>query len=414
VAPQSLGLGNYRNYSDKETLRVLSVFGTRPEAIKMAPVIQAMAARPEVFESKVCVTAQHRSMLDQTLRLFGIVPDYDLDIMAENQSPTQVAAAVLSKLESILKTEKPDWVLVQGDTMTTAAAALAAFYAGVKIGHIEAGLRTKDKWQPFPEEINRRIVSLMADLHFAATEPAQGNLLAEGIPANRICVTGNPVIDALQSMLGRPMPSQIAALLKAAEPEDESERSRVGAERSAAHKAIDRKLILVTAHRRENFGRPLENICEALLTITRRYDGQVRLVYPVHENPNVREPVRRMLGNSPYITLVSPLDYLSLVHLANYSYMIVTDSGGLQEEGPSLGKPVLVMRNVTERPEAVAAGVARVIGVETEKIVGEISRLLDDEQAYKSMSTPRNLYGDGKASARILQGLINYSLGAGI
>jgi UDP-N-acetylglucosamine 2-epimerase (non-hydrolysing) len=374
----------------------------------MAPVILAMAARPEVFESRVCVTAQHRSMLDQTLSLFGIVPDYDLDIMAEDQSPTQVAAAVLSKLEPILKAEKPDWVLLQGDTMTTAAAALAAFYAGVKIGHIEAGLRTKDKWQPFPEEINRRIVSLMADLHFAATEPAQGNLLAEGIPANRIRVTGNPVIDALQSVLRRPMPSQIALLVKAAEPEDESERGRVRGERSAAHKAIDRKLILVTAHRRENFGRPLENICQALLTIARRYQEQVHIVYPVHENPNVRGPVRRILSGSPAITLTAPLDYLSLMHLANHCYLIVTDSGGLQEEGPSLGKPVLVMRNVTERPEAVAAGQARVIGIETETIVAGISRLLDNEQEYLSMSLPANLYGDGKASQRILKALLDF------
>ena len=374
-----------QSLTEERMLRVLSVFGTRPEAIKMAPVVRAMAARPDLFESKVCVTAQHRSMLDQTLSLFGIVPDYDLDIMAKDQSPTQVAAAVLSKLESILKTEKPDWVLLQGDTTTTAAAAIAAFYAGVKIGHVEAGLRTKDKWQPFPEEINRRIVSLIADLNFAATEPAQRNLLDEGISARCILVTGNPVVDALQIMLRRPPPAKIAAMASS-----------------------ERKLILVTAHRRENFGRPLENICEALLTIALRYNGQVHFVYPVHENPNVRAPVRRILGNAPHITLVSPLDYLSLVHLANYSYMIVTDSGGLQEEGPSLGKPVLVMRNVTERPETVAAGMARVIGVETEQIVAEISRLLDDEQAYKSMSTPSNLYGDGKASARILQGLINY------
>lgn len=375
----------------------------------MAPVIQALAARPDVFESKVCVTAQHRSMLDQTLQLFSIVPDYDLDIMANDQSPTQVAAAVLSKLEPILKTEKPDWALLQGDTTTTAAAALASFYAGVKIGHVEAGLRTKDKWQPFPEEINRRIVSLMADLHFAATESAQGNLLAEGIPANRIHVTGNPVIDALQSMLGRPMPSQIASLLKAAEPEDESGRSRVGGELSAAPNVIDRKLILVTAHRRENFGRPLENICRALLAIARRYQEQVHIVYPVHENPNVRGPVWRILNGSPAITLTSPLDYLSLIHLANHCYLIITDSGGLQEEGPSLGKPVLVMRNITERPEAVAAGKARVIGVETETIVAEISRLLDNEQAYLSMSLPANLYGDGKASERILEALLAFS-----
>ena len=369
-------------------LKILSVFGTRPEAIKMAPLIQAMAAQPEVFASKVCVTAQHRSMLDQTLGLFEIVPDYDLDIMAEDQTPAQVAAAVLSKLEPILKTENPDWVLIQGDTTTTAAAALAAFYAGAKIGHVEAGLRTQDKSQPFPEEINRRIVSLLADLHFAATEPARRNLLAEGIPADRILVTGNPVIDALQGMLRRPMPAAIAGMLDR-----------------------QQKLILVTAHRRENFGRPLENICAALLAIAGRYKERIHIVYPVHENPRVREPVRRLLEGTPNITLVSSLDYLSLIHLANSAYMIVTDSGGLQEEGPSLGKPVLVMRNVTERPETVAAGMARVIGVETETIVAEISRLLDDEQAYKSMSTPNSLYGDGKASERILRGLMDFSLG---
>jgi UDP-N-acetylglucosamine 2-epimerase (non-hydrolysing) len=367
-------------------LRILSVFGTRPEAIKMAPLIQGMAAQPEVFESKVCVTAQHRSMLDQTLRLFGIVPDHDLDIMAQDQTPTQVAASVLAKLEPVLKSEKADWILVQGDTTTTAAAALCAFYAGVKIAHVEAGLRTQDKSQPFPEEINRRMVSLMADLHFAATESAQENLLAEGIPANSIFVTGNPVIDALQSVLRQPAPPEIARMTSG-----------------------QRKLILVTAHRHENFGRPLENICAALRTIAARYAGQVHIVYPVHENPHVREPVQGLLGGCPNITLLPPLDYLSLVHLANYSYVIVTDSGGLQEEGPSLGKPVLVMRKVTERPETVAAGLARVIGVETETIVAEISRLLEDEQAYKSMSTRTNLYGDGKASERILRALVDFA-----
>lgn len=349
----------------------------------MAPVIQAMAARSDAFDSKVCVTAQHRGMLDQTLRLFDIDPDYDLDIMSENQSPTQVAAAVLSKAEPILHREQPDWLLVQGDTTTTAAAALAAFHVGARIGHIEAGLRTRDKRQPFPEEINRRIVSLMADLHFAATESARRNLIEEGIPAHSIQVTGNPVIDALQSMLRRPQPAEVAAMLDR-----------------------NRRLILVTAHRRENFGRPLENICQALLAVARRYEGQIQIVYPVHQNPNVREPVRRMLDGAPDITLTSPLDYLSLVHLASNCHMIVTDSGGLQEEGPSLGKPVLVMRKVTERPETVEAGLARVIGVETETIVAEISRLLEDHQAYKSMSRPTNLYGDGKASERIVQALL--------
>ena len=351
----------------------------------MAPVIQGMASQPDVFYSTVCVTAQHRSMLDQTLALFRIVPNYDLNIMIADQSSTQVAAAVLANLEPILKLEKPDWVLLQGDTTTTAAASLAAFYAGVKIGHVEAGLRTQDKSQPFPEEINRRVVSVIADLHFAATETARQNLLAEGIAAKHIVVTGNPVIDALQSMLQRPAAPEIAEMMN-----------------------DGRKLILVTAHRRENFGRPLENICAALLTIAARYDGQVHIVYPVHENPNVREPVRRMLADVPNITLLAPLDYLSLVQLAHRAYMIVTDSGGLQEEGPSLGKPVLVMRNVTERPEAVAAGMARVVGVETEAIVSEVSRLLDDEQAYAAMSKPTNLYGDGNASERILQALLEF------
>lgn len=376
TAPDSLPSGR--------SLKVLSVFGTRPEAIKMAPVISALAARTDAFAARVCVTAQHRSMLDQTLRLFEIAPDYDLDVMSENQSPTQVGAAVLAKLEPILSREQPDWLLVQGDTTTTAAAALAAFYAGVRIGHIEAGLRTKDKWQPFPEEINRRIVSLMADLHFAATESARRNLLDEGIPAHSILVTGNPVIDALQAMLRRPPPAEIAAML---DPQ--------------------RRLILVTAHRRENFGRPLENICHALLEIARRYAGKIQIVYPVHDNPNVCEPVRRILDGASDITLTSPLDYLSLVHLASKCHMIVTDSGGLQEEGPSLGKPVLVMRNVTERPETVAAGLARIIGVETESIVAEVSRLLDDAQAYRSMSKQTNLYGDGRAGERIVQALLD-------
>lgn len=355
----------------------------------MAPLIQRMASQPEVFDAKVCVTAQHRGMLDQTLNLFGIMPQYDLNVMVADQSPTQVAAAVLTNLEPILKLEKPDWVLLQGDTTTTAAASLASFYAGVKIGHVEAGLRTQDKWQPFPEEINRRVVSVIADLHFAATETARQNLLAEGVSAKDIVVTGNPVIDALQIMLQRPAPPEITRMMN-----------------------DGRKVILVTAHRRENFGRPLENICAALLAIAVRYDGQVHIVYSVHENPNVREPVRRLLADAQNITLLAPLDYLSLVHLASSAYLILTDSGGLQEEGPSLGKPVLVMRNVTERPEAVAAGMARVVGVETEVIVSEVSRLLDDERAHAAMSTPTNLYGDGHASERILTALLKFDKGS--
>jgi UDP-N-acetylglucosamine 2-epimerase (non-hydrolysing) len=351
----------------------------------MAPVILALRARPEIFDSRVCVSAQHRGMLDQTLRLFEIVPDYDLDIMCENQSPTQVAAAVLSRLEPVIMEQQPDWMLVQGDTTTSATAALAGFHARVRISHIEAGLRTGDKWQPFPEEINRRIVGLLADLHFAPTERARQNLLAEAIPADRIVVTGNPTIDALQLMLRRPAPAEINSLLRP-----------------------DRRLILVTAHRRENFGGPLENICRALREIARRYED-VHLVYPVHENPSVREPVRRLLADVANITLLSPIDYLSLVHLANNCYMVVTDSGGLQEECPSLGKPVLVLRKVTERPEAVEGGMARVIGVDAETIIAEISRLLDERHVHESMSARVNLFGDGNSSARILNALIERS-----
>jgi len=364
----------------------------------MAPVIQAFAEHGGVFESRICVTAQHREMLDQTLNLFGLLPDYDLDVMADNQSPTQVAAAVLAQLEPVLEKEKPEWVLLQGDTTTTAAAALASFHAGINIAHIEAGLRTNDKYQPFPEEINRRIVSLVASLHFAATEAARDNLLREGIGDGQIVVTGNPVIDALQTMLDRPPPAEIDTLLN---------RTNGGPGVSGSLNA-HRKLILVTAHRRENFGRPLENICEALLRIADRFKDRIHIVYPVHANPNVREPVLRLLGDSARISLTAPLDYLSLVHLAKNSHIILTDSGGLQEEGPSLGKPVLVMRQVTERPEAVAAGKARLIGLEVETIVSEVSRLVDDHQAYESMSGKVDLYGDGKAGARIVEALLNF------
>jgi UDP-N-acetylglucosamine 2-epimerase (non-hydrolysing) len=373
--------------------RILSIFGTRPEAIKMAPLLQTMAGH-DAFVSKVCVTAQHRQMLDEVLRLFDIVPDYDLDVMDDDQSPTQVAATVMSRLEPVLRTEKPDWVLVQGDTTTTVAAALAGFYAGARVGHVEAGLRTGDKWQPFPEEINRRIVTLVTDLHFAPTEQSRQNLLNEGVPDSRILVTGNTVIDALHWVLQRPAPSEIVALL-------EKIGLKVGGPRSNG----DPKLILVTAHRRENFGAPLANICEALRTIAMRFDDQVQVVYPVHLNPNILVPVRRMLGGLPNVTLTEPLDYLAMAHLANNSYLIVTDSGGLQEEAPSLGKPVLIVRKATERTETVAVGAARMVGVETETIVAEINRLLDDEAAYQAMTSFQNPYGDGRAGERIIAAL---------
>jgi UDP-N-acetylglucosamine 2-epimerase (non-hydrolysing) len=365
-------------------LKILSIFGTRPEAIKMAPVIHAMRQQTELFVVKVCVTAQHRGMLDSPLKLFEIEPDYDLDIMSEDQSPSRVAAAVLEKLEPVLKKEQAGWLLIQGDTTTAAAAALAGFHAGLRVAHIEAGLRTGNKWQPFPEEINRRIVSLLADLHFAPTENARQNLIDEGIESDRISVTGNPGIDALKLMLQRPVPAEVSSLLDGL------------------------PVILVTAHRRENFGPPLENICQALLEIARRYRGQIRIVYPVHRNPQVDLPVRQLLGGVEGIILLDPVDYQSLVHLAQNSFAIVTDSGGLQEEAASLGKPVLVLRNVTERPEVVNAGVGRVVGVETESIVAEISRLRDDSEAYRVMSVASEVYGDGNASERILRALLDF------
>ena len=350
----------------------------------MAPVIRAMQQRADLFEVKVCVTAQHRGMLDCSLKLFELVPDYDLDIMSEDQTPLQVTAAVLEKLQPIIRKEQSDWLLIQGDTTTTAAAALAGFHARLRVAHVEAGLRTHDKWQPFPEENNRRIVSLLADLHLAHTENARQNLIAERIPGERICVTGNPGIDALKLMLQRPVPPDVSSLLDGL------------------------PAILVTAHRRENFGRPLENICHALLEIARRYRGRMKIIYPVHRNPHVDGPVRRLLGGVEGIILRDPLDYLSLVHLARKSYAIVTDSGGLQEEAASLGKPVLVLRNVTERSEAVTAGLARLVGVETESIVAEISRLQEEPEVYRSMSVATNIYGDGHASERILDALIDF------
>ena len=366
-------------------IKVLSVFGTRPEAIKLAPVIRELRKHPDRVMCKVCVTAQHRQMLDQVLNLFDIVPDYDLNVMEDNQSPTQVASAVLAQLEPILQEERPDWVLVQGDTTTVAAASLAAFYARVKVGHVEAGLRTHDKWRPFPEEINRRVAGVIADLHFAPTERARQNLLGEGVPDERILVTGNPVIDALQWVASLPY-----------NPDDGS----------LAGIPSEKRLILVTAHRRENFGAPLENICLSLRDIAARYDGRVHIVYPVHLNPNVWEPVHRLLGNVPNITLTPPLEYLPLVHLMKLCYIVLTDSGGLQEEAPSLGKPVLVLREVTERPEGVEAGTVRVVGTDRARIVAEAVRLLEDADVYEQMAQAVNPYGDGHAAERIVAALL--------
>ena len=375
-------------------MKIFIVFGTRPEAIKLAPIIYELRRRSADanLQSVICVTAQHRQMLDQVLHVFNIQPDYDLDIMEEHQTPTRVASVVLSRLEPLLQQEQPDWVLVQGDTTTMAAACLAAFYARVRVGHVEAGLRTYDKWHPFPEEVNRRVAGAIADLHFAPTQRARQNLLREGVPAECIVVTGNPVIDALHWAAARPCPSVVERLL--------------GAEGQSPDQTPTARYILVTAHRRENFGEPLENICLALREIALHFGKEVRVIYPVHLNPNVWRPVHQILGKIPNVILTPPLDYLSMVHLMKRSYLILTDSGGIQEEAPAFGKPVLVLREVTERPEAVEAGTVRVIGTDRWRIVAETMRLLTDEKAYQEMAHAVNPYGDGRAAYRIVTALL--------
>ncbi|HUI41568.1 MAG TPA: UDP-N-acetylglucosamine 2-epimerase (non-hydrolyzing) [Terriglobia bacterium] len=363
-------------------LRVLSVFGTRPEAIKLAPVIAELRRRPGVV-SRVCVTAQHRQMLDQVLSLFQISPDSDLDLMEANQTPSQVAASALLGLESVLAGERPDWVLVQGDTTTAAAAALAAFYARARVGHVEAGLRSHDKWRPFPEEINRRVAGVIADLHFAPTERARANLLREGVSEDQVVVTGNTVIDALRWVQAQPWaPRSLGDAARALED-------------------ANARLILVTAHRRENFGEPIERICEALQELSARYGDAVRILYPVHPNPSIREPVHRLLGGIRNVVLTAPLDYLALVQVMKRSYLVLTDSGGIQEEAPALGVPVLVLREVTERPEAVECGTVRLVGSAKDRIVSEAARLLDDPREHERRAQAVNPYGDGHAAERI-------------
>jgi len=374
-------------------IKVLSIFGTRPEAIKMAPVIKALEARADHIVSRVCVTAQHRELLDDVLDLFDIVPDYDLDVMQKDQTPTQVAAHVLARLEPLLADEQPDWVLIQGDTTSTMATAVAAFYAGVRIGHIEAGLRTRNKLHPFPEEINRRVVSVVADLHFAPTERARQNLLQEGIPKDTIYVTGNPVIDALMWAASQPLRYDMLFV-------EMSQLQHVLRQTESA------RLILVTTHRQENFGEPLTEICRALREIVEAYQD-VHIVYLVHPNPNVKGPVYEHLDGIPRITLLPPLDYLSMVHLMKRCYLVLTDSGGLQEEAPSLGVPVLVLREVTERPEGVEAGTVRVVGTKSQRIVAETCRLLDNCEAHAMMAQAVNPYGDGQAADRIVSALLS-------
>jgi len=367
-------------------MHVLTVFGTRPEAIKMAPVIRRLRQAPGITCS-VCVTGQHRQMLDQVLQVFGIVPDYDLDLMRAGQTLTWVTTAVLERLEGVLQQAKPDRILVQGDTTTTMAASLAAFYARVPVGHVEAGLRTGNVFSPWPEEMNRRLASVIADLHFPPTPQARDNLLREAVDPARIVVTGNTVIDALFDAIGilDADPQRVAAL-DAALPD-----IRAG-----------RRLILVTGHRRENFDGGLDRVAQALLALANR--GDVEIVYPVHLNPNVQQAAAAMREH-PAIHLIAPLDYLPFVHLMRRSDLIITDSGGVQEEAPSLGKPVLVTRDTTERPEAVTAGTVELVGTDTDLLIARASRLLDDRAAYAAMSAAHNPYGDGKAAARILEAL---------
>ncbi len=367
-------------------LKVLSIFGTRPEAVKMAPVVNRLSVTDDV-ESLVCVTAQHRQMLDQVLDLFAITPDFDLDLMRPDQSLADLTAAVIQGLDTIVRDTQPDWVLVQGDTTTVMAAGLLAYYHHVRVGHVEAGLRTGDKWQPFPEEVNRKVTGVVADLHFAPTEQSRDNLLHEGVDAESIVITGNPVIDALYEIAERPYDFDHPVFQAIPE---------------------GRRLILVTAHRRENFGEPMERLFEALREIAEHYREDVHLVYPVHPNPNVREPAHKALSDIPNLTLTEPLDYLPMVHLMKKAYLVLTDSGGLQEEAPALGTPVLVLRRVTERPEAVQAGTARLVGSETGKIVSETRKLLDDPETHRAMAQAVNPFGDGHAAERIVQALLDY------
>lgn len=364
-------------------MKILSVFGTRPETIKMAPVVERLS-QVKGIESLVCVTGQHRQMLDPFLNLFQIKADFDLNIMKPGQSLTEITTSVLARLKEILTTVKPDLLLVQGDTTTAFAAALAAFYEKIPVGHIEAGLRTGNMMMPWPEEMNRKLISSFASLHFAPTKKSKQNLLDEGISPDHIFVTGNTVIDALFFTL---------------------KKSELRTHRFDFLNP-QKKLILVTGHRRENFGSGFESICKAIKRISERDD--IEIIYPVHLNPNVQGPVRSILGNRPNIHLIEPLDYLDFVFLMDLSYLILTDSGGVQEEAPSLGKPVLVMREVTERPEAVEAGTVLLVGTDEEKIVKETLALLDTPSLYQTMAQAHNPYGDGHAAERIIQHIVNH------
>jgi UDP-N-acetylglucosamine 2-epimerase (non-hydrolysing) len=365
-------------------IKNLIIFGTRPEAIKMAPLVRAFQKNKDQFETRVCVTAQHREMLDQVLDFFEITPDYDLDLMKPNQNLYSLTSDIILGLKPILEEFQPDYVYVHGDTTTTMASSIAAFYAGAKVCHVEAGLRTNNKLSPFPEEINRQVTGRIADYHFAPTEQAKQNLLKENVSESTILVTGNTVIDALIESSGR------------VENLDNPEIEKLKA-------IIDptMKIILVTGHRRENHGQGFISICEALIEIAQK-NPEVQIIYPVHLNPNVQQPVNELLGDIDNLNLIDPLSYPAFVWLMNKSYLIITDSGGIQEEAPSLGKPVLVMRDTTERPEALAAGTVILVGNNKEKIILECCTLLNNKEQYNKMSTLHNPYGDGEAVEKIL------------
>ena len=365
--------------------RVMFVFGTRPEAIKMAPVIKEVEKYPDVLSPLIVVTGQHRQMLDQVLNIFDIKPNYDLGNMQQNQTLTSIVAKSMQGLEEIVLREKPDMVLVQGDTATSFAAGLSAFYHKVPLGHIEAGLRTFDKWRPYPEEINRKLTTSLADLHFAPTKTSVTNLLAERVLASSIFLTGNTVIDALFEVVKR-----------------EFDLNKLGIKLSP-----EKKMILVTTHRRENFGAPLENICSAIDRLAKDYQ-EVEIVVPVHKNPMVRERVHKRLGQIQNVALIEPLDYEPFVHLMKESYIILSDSGGVQEEAPSLGKPVLVLREKTERPEAVSFGTVKLVGSDENLIFENVRKLLEERPAYDKMSRAVNPYGDGNASGRIVRAILYY------
>lgn len=373
-------------------MKVLQVFGTRPEAIKMAPVVHALN-QAEGIDNKICVTAQHRGMLDQVLDFFAIKPDYDLDLMKSGQTLAEVTARILTELTKVLVKEKPDLVLVHGDTNTTLSASLAAYYQQIPIGHVEAGLRTGNIYSPWPEEANRKLTGSIATLHFAPTEQAKNNLLVENNDEKNIYITGNTVVDGL---------------LLAVEKLKTDTVKREELDKQFSFLDTSKKLILVTGHRRENFGGGFENICAALAKLSDREDCEI--LYPVHLNPNVKDIVHETLKGKENIHLIEPQDYPSFVYLMERSYLILTDSGGIQEEAPSLGKPVLVMRDTTERPEAVEAGTVILVGTDKDKIISEVNHLLDDDSAYKAMSHAHNPYGDGTASVKIKDIILNVGI----